>query len=52
MHTYYSHGIIKNYKREITLIALAPSSEVFIINIHLEDRNVLAKFDEIPSMTL
>ena len=39
-------------QREITLIALAPSSLVFIISICLEDRNVFARFDEIPSMTL
>ena len=35
-----------------TLIALAPSSEIFIISICLEDRNVFAWFDEIPLMTL
>ena len=44
---------IKNYiLREITPIVLAPSSSVFIISICLEDRNVFARFDEIPSMTL
>ena len=42
----------KELQREITLIALAPSSYVFIISICLEDRNVFARFDEIPSMTL
>ena len=26
MHIYKSHGIIKNYKGEITVIALTPSS--------------------------
>ena len=52
MHIYESHGIIKNYKGEIILKALAPSSEVFIISIFLEDRNVFARFDEIQSMTL
>ena len=31
---------------------LAPSSQVFIITICLENRNVFARFDEIPSMTL
>ena len=51
MHTciYNSHGVIKNYKGEITLIALAPSSQVFITSIHLENRNVFERFDEIPS---
>ena len=54
MHIYKSHGIIKNYKEKLHLynVALAPSSKVFIISIYLEDRNVIAKFDEIPSMTL
>ena len=36
----------------ITPIVLAPSSPIFIINICLENRNVFARFDEIPSMTL
>ena len=49
MHIYKSHDIIKNYKEKL---ALAPSSLVFIISICLEDRNVFARFDEIPSMTL
>ena len=52
MHIYKSHGIIKNYKEKLLLIALAPSSSVFIISICLEDRNVFARFDEIPSVTL
>ena len=39
-------------QREITLIALAPSSKVFIKSICFEDRSVFARFDEIPSMTL
>ena len=39
-------------QREITLKAFAPSSYDFIISICLEDRNVFARFDEIPSMTL
>ena len=51
MHIYKSHGIIK-LQREITLIALAPSSYIFLISICLEDRNVFARFDEIPLMTL
>ena len=29
-------------------MALAPSSYVFIKRIHLENRNVFARFDEIP----
>ena len=53
MHKYKSHGVIKNYIwREITLIELAPSSLVLITSIHLENRNVFARFDEFPSMTL
>ena len=39
-------------QREITPIVLAPSSKVFIITICLEDWNVFARFDEIPSITL
>ena len=52
MHIYKSHRIIKDYKGKLLLIALAPSSKVFIKSIHLEDRNVFARFDEIPFMTL
>ena len=52
MHIHKSHGIIKNYKGKSLLIALAPSSSFFIIYIILEDRNVFARFDEIPSLTL
>ena len=37
---------------EIPPITLAPSSKAFIISICLEDRNVFARFGEIPSMTL
>ena len=33
-------------------LILAPSSKVFLISVCLEDRNVFARFDEIPSMTL
>ena len=36
----------------ITPKVLAPSSQVFIITICLENRNKFARFDEIPSMTL
>ena len=42
----------KKLQREITPTVLAPSSQVFIITICLENRNVFARFDEIPSMTL
>ena len=42
----------KELQRGITLKALAPSSKVFIISICLEDRNVFARIDEIPSKTL
>ena len=54
MHIYKSHGIIKNYKSENTVIALDPSSYVFIKStcIQFKDRNVFARFDEIPLMTL
>ena len=52
MHIHKSHGIIKNYKEKSLLIALAPSSYVFIIHICLENRNVFARFDKIPSITL
>ena len=38
--------------RRIILKALAPSSMVFVVSICLEDRNVFARIDEIPSMTL
>ena len=50
MHIYKSHGITKR-NTNVTLIALAPSSFVFIISICLEDRNVFARFNEIPSTT-
>ena len=45
-------ALLKRITREITLKALAPSSYVFIVSICLEDRNVFARIDEIPSMTL
>ena len=38
--------------KEITPIALAPSSKVFIISICLEYRNVFTMLGEIPSVTL
>ena len=47
---YKSHSELQ---REITPIVLAPSSKVFIISICLEEnRDVFARFDEIPSITL
>ena len=52
MHIYKSHRIIKNYKGKLLLKALAPSFKVFIKSVHLEGRNVFARFDEILLMTL
>ena len=46
---YKSHSELQ---REITPIVLTPSSKVFITSIRLEDRDVFARFDEIPSITL
>ena len=46
---YKSHSELQ---REITPVVLALSSKVFINSICLEDRNVFARFDEIPSITL
>ena len=40
----------KELQRAITLTELAPSPYFSIINIHLEDINVFAKVDEIPSL--
>ena len=37
-------------QRAITLTELAPSPYFSIINVHLVDINVFAKFDEIPSL--
>ena len=49
MHIYKSHGIIKNNKeKEHWPLAL----RLLFLSICLEDRNVFARFDEIPSMTL
>ena len=39
-------------QREKTPLILVPSSQVFLISIRLEDRNVFARYDEIPSMAL
>ena len=39
----------KELQRVTTLTELAPSPYFSIINVHLVDINVLAKFDEIPS---
>ena len=50
MHIYKSHDIIMNYKGK--LLALVPSTLVYIICICLEDRNAFARFDEIQSMIL
>ena len=50
MHFNKSHGIIMNYKER--LLAMAPSSYeiLFIISICLRDRNLFARFDEIPGI--
>ena len=40
----------KELQRAITLTELAPSPYFSIINVHLVDTNVFAKFDEIPSL--
>ena len=49
----YAHTkAIKNYKREITPIVLAPSPYFFISSICLVHMNVFAKFNEIPSKIL
>ena len=40
----------KELQRAITLIELAPSPYFSIINVHLVEINVFAKFDEIPSL--
>ena len=46
MHIYKSHGIIKNYKEKLLYYSIGP----FTISICLEERNVFARFDEIPSI--
>ena len=40
----------KELQRAITLIELAPSLYFSVINVHLEDFNVFAKFYEIPPL--
>ena len=40
----------KELQRAITLTELAPYPYFSIINVHLVDINVFAKFDEIPSL--
>ena len=40
----------KKLQRAITLTELAASPYFSIINVHLVDINVFAKFDEIPSL--
>ena len=53
MPIHKSHNIIKNYKGKLLLIALAPSSKVFIIHTCVFVlKNVFTRFDEIPSITL
>ena len=41
------HVLDKELQRAITLIELAPSPNFPIINVHLVNINVFAKFDEI-----
>ena len=41
------NAVEKELQRVITLIELAPSPYFSIINVHLVDINVFAKFDEI-----
>ena len=40
----------KTLQRAITITELDPSPYFSIINVHLVDVNVFAKFDEIPSL--
>ena len=40
----------KELQRAITLTELAPSPYFSIINVHLVDIKVFAKYDEIPSL--
>ena len=42
----------KELQRAITLTELAPSPYFYIINVHLVDINVFAKFDEIPLLPI
>ena len=42
----------KELKRAISLTELAPSPYLSVVNVHLVDINVFAKFDEIPSLPL
>ena len=44
------NAVDKGLQRAITITKLAPSPYFSIINIHLVDINVFAKFDEIPSL--
>ena len=44
------NGVDKELQREITLTELAHSPYFSIINVHLVDINVFAKFYKIPSL--
>ena len=44
------NAVDKELQRAITLIELAPSPYFSIINVHLVDINVFAKFDETQSL--
>ena len=52
MHKHYLciNKIHYELQRAITLIELAPSPYFSMINVYLEDINVFARFDEIPSL--
>ena len=51
----YIHTVRRTDRRSDNVITVYPPTNTvcgFIKSIHLEDRNVFARFDEIPSMTL
>ena len=45
-------GVNKELQREITPLKLTPSPYFPIINVHLVNINVFAKFDKIPSLPI
>ena len=46
----YINKIYLELQRTITLTELAPTPYFSVVNIHLVDINVFAKFEEIPSL--
>ena len=52
MHIYKSHMALLRITKGYYSENISPYLKDFIIGVCLEDRNVLARFDEIPSMTL